>query len=177
MVLIQMKFNQHLTLLPKFDERFQSYIEKPIHDLTYKEDLSKEEVYLASFNEDDKVIDLDELEIVLAKKYKRCRNCSMDLSFVISDEDEKAKEVVLVEYRFNYSIPSKLVKSDLDNKVKFSKIYTQFIYQIPVHKKKYFVFKTNKVPEFERRLRRMDPSCSPDYIACSIKDISEKFFR
>ena len=93
------------------------------------------------------------------------------------DEDEKAKEVVLVEYRFNYSIPSKLVKSDLDNKVKFSKIYTQFIYQIPVHKKKYFVFKTNKVPEFERRLRRMDPSCSPDYIACSIKDISEKFFR
>lgn len=59
----------------------------------------------------------------------------MDLSFVISDEDEKAKEVVLVEYRFNYSIPSKLVKSDLDNKVKFSKIYTQFIYQIPVHKR------------------------------------------
>lgn len=175
-----MKFNQELTLLPDFENRFSPhYIEKSIHELTYHEDLSedKNDLYEADFNDESKVIDLDNLEIAIAEKYERNRKNSMDLSFIISDITKENSEIVLVEYRLNYRIPCNLIKVDLDNKVRFSCRYTKFFYNIPLHKKKYFVFQSGLVPEFKRRLMRMNPVCSPEYVACSIKDIADKFFK
>ena len=175
-----MKFNQELTLLPNLGTRFSPhYVEKSIHELTYQEDLSteKEDVYEADFNEESIIIDLDKLEIAIAKKYRRNRRNSMDLSFAISDITKENSEIVLVEYRLNYRITCNLIKVDLDNKVKFSRRYTKFFYNIPIHKKKYFIFQSKLVPEFRRRLMRMNPACSPEYVACSIQDISDKFFK
>ena len=177
MVRIKMKFNQALTLLPNFQNcHSEQYIEKPLHQLTYEEDESGTEVYKVNFSESDIVINLDQLEIALSKKYQRKLCSSMDLAFVISNEDDSNAEFILVEYKFNFKNPAHINKLDLDKKVKYSSRYMKCFYPYPQHKRKYFIFKTEYAPLFKRRIRNMNPTCSPDYIICNITDLFNTFF-
>lgn len=155
------------------------YIVKSIHELICKDDNSGKEAYFDSdtpiFNDELFAVDLDELERELAQfRENRNPNKSMDMGFVVSDDNNKA--FILVEMRFNFSQFRNVTKQDLDDKVYFSTICVKETLKIKIHSKQYFVFAKNKVAEGRSRLNRMNPKCSPDYIACGVQDLYELFF-
>lgn len=54
------------------------------------------------FTNNEEVIDMDFVEINLAKAQKRTQNKSMDVAFVVNLGSPENNEVVLTEFRFNY---------------------------------------------------------------------------
>lgn len=159
-----------------FSDKF--HIIKSIHQLICKDDDSGKEAYIDEdtpiFNDELLALDLDELERELAQfRENRNPNKSMDMGFVVSDDN---KAFILVEMRFNFSQFRNVTKQDLDDKVYFSTICVKEALKIKIHSKQYFVFAKNKVAEGRSRLNRMNPKCSPDYIACDVQDLYELFF-
>lgn len=156
------------------------YIIKSIHDLICKDDDSGKEAYYDDgdtpiFNEEWLALDLDELERELAQ-YREIKelNRSMDMGFVVDNDNEKT--FVLAEMRFNFSEFRNITKQVLDDKVFFSTMCVQETLKIQIYPKQYFVFAKNKVAEGRNRLNRMNPKCSPDYIACGVQDLYRLFF-
>lgn len=161
----------------KLSGRF--HIIKPIHQLICKDDDSGEEAYLDEdtpiFDDELLALDLDELERALAQfREIKDLNKSMDMGFFIGNNDEKA--FVLAEIRFNFSKFRNVTKQVLDDKVYFSTICVKQTLEAPIYPKQYFVFAKNKIEEGKSRLNRMNPKCSPDYIACGVQDIYDFFF-
>lgn len=168
----------YYALANNFSDKF--YIIKSIHELICKDDDSGKEAYYDDgdtpiFNDELLALDLDELERELAQfRANKKPNKSMDMGFVVGNETEKA--FVLVEIRFNFSQFRNVTKQDLDDKVISSTTCVENILNIQIYPKKYFLFAQGKVEEGRNRLNRMNPRCSPDYIACGVKDLYQLFF-
>lgn len=173
---------------PKVLECFSdNKIEISIHDMICKEDTSGEEAYYLLENRerdydrpifDDiyRCVDLDQLECIRRKYRKggKQNNPSMDMAFFI--EEKTNRFTVLVEFRLNYKILKNIRKVDLDSKVQCSSRCSRHFFKLPVYPQKYFVFPSKKLPEFKNRLRRMNPQCSPNYIAVDVPALYSKFF-
>lgn len=155
------------------------YIIKSIHELICKDDDSRKEAYIDEdtpiFNDEWLALDLDALERELSqKRTDKKPNKSMDMGFVVSNGNDKS--FVLVEMRFNFSEFKNITKQALDDKVHYSTIGIESTFNMQIYPKQYFLFAKNKVAEGRNRLNRMNPKCSPDYIACGVQDLYKLFF-
>lgn len=176
--------NHHPEILHCFQN---DRIEISIHEIICNEDNSGEEAYQLYnnqrdfnkpiFNNDEyRCLNLDLLECVRRdrRKARKKNNPSMDIAFFV--EEDGKKFTVLIEFRLNYKVISNIKKDDLDKKVKYSTSFSKHFLKLPIYPKQYFVFPSKKRPEFERRLRRMNPQCSPNYIAVDVINLYNTFF-
>lgn len=101
--------------------------------------------------QDEICINLDNVEICLAKKDKRNNRKTMDFSFGIKVINQS--KFVLVELRLNYKNINNLSKTELDSKIYNSKIILGQNPNLLNHY--YFVFKSNLKNQAHRNLRRI----------------------
>lgn len=162
-------------------------IEISIHQIICREDDMGEEPYkLLSpktrdydtpiFDDSYLCIDLDSLECARRerRKGKKQNNPSMDIAFFI--EDNENIFTVLAEFRLNYKIVSNIKKDELDGKVTYSTHCSRHFFKLPIYQKQYFVFPHETCSQFRHRLGRMNPKCSPNYIAIDVSTLYSEFF-
>jgi hypothetical protein len=120
------------------------------------------------------VIDTDCIERKIARKERRNRNKSMDSSFVIIDDINSSKEIMLVESRFNYQNMKNLNQQELFDKVIGT--IQALNYPSNIHNKYIYIFNSNLKQQAIRRFRNMVPSMPNNYIATDIRDLKATYF-
>lgn len=96
-------------------------------------------------------INLDKVEQSLAQAEKRCRHKTMDICFGVLKNN--TKHLVLCECRFNYQNVKNLSKSELDNKISYSKELVGN--EITIHQYIIFLFNIEIKQQAFSRLRRL----------------------
>lgn len=106
---------------------YAQYVEK-INDVMLAEG-AKRKIF-----KNEVCINLDKIEVFLAKAEKRDRRSTMDICFGVLKNN--VKQLVLCECRFNYQNTNNLSKGELDSKISCSKKLVGS--EITIHQ--YFVF-------------------------------------
>jgi len=126
------------------------------------------------FTNSEIIIDMDYVEEVVANEEGRNRNKSMDSSAIITNDSGTVKEILLVEFRFNY-----LNMRNLDKRALFDKV-TGSINALNnptnIHNKYIYIFNSNLKQQAIRRFRNMVPSMPTNYIAADINDLKTLYF-
>lgn len=131
----------------------------PLNQMMHKEGAKK----CSFFSYDNICIDLDSVEVLLAKEQNRDRSSTTD--FAIGIKTGKLTKMLLGECRFNYGSAKHISKSELDSKVKGSMIL--FGYDIDIYNEIFFLFNPKVQPEAYQKLRRF--TCNKrKYIAVTI---------
>lgn len=120
------------------------------------------------------IIDMDCVEHKSASKEKRQTVKSMDSAFLIEDINGVIREIVFVEYRFNYTNLTNLNRAALVEKVAGSTIAANSPSNL--HDNYYFVFDSNIKNQAINRLARMNPAVPQQFKAVNIQDIHDTFF-
>jgi len=126
----------------------------------------------------EKCLNLDKLEIELARKEGRSLRSTMDIAFGVSIFDAKAgtikkRTLVLCDYKLRVRSPRNLGKKELDSKISGSKaILGQ---SLPICQSNYFVFTNDKKEEAYNHLRRLY-SNKKTAIALTITELAELYF-
>jgi hypothetical protein len=126
------------------------------------------------FTNEEIVLDMDFVEGRTASEQKRIPHKSMDSAFMIIDKEGDNKEILLVEFRFNYSNMKNLDKKSLFDKVAGSELALKS--PTNLHNKYIFIFNTNLKNQAIRRFRNMVPSMPKNYIATDINDLKVLYF-
>jgi len=121
---------------------------------------------------DIKVIDLDCVEIEKARREHRNRNRTMDSTFAISDSS--SLEMLLVEFRFNYTNLANLNRLILLEKVTGSESILGN--SVRIHRYYIFIFKPHLVQQAINRLQRMNPRIPNNYIAMDLNQFLLMYF-
>ncbi len=103
----------------------------------------------ALFNEDDICLNLDEIEKVVSNGN---REATMDVAIGLSEE-ERNRQMLLVEFRFRYDKPSNIGKKEIEDKIKHSK--QLLLGGVMINKNYVFVFSPKKVNEARSHFRRL----------------------
>lgn len=125
-----------------------------------------------TFFSDVDVIDLDCVELNLARSQKRNQNSTMDSSFAISDKSNL--EMLLVELRFNYTNLSNLSRQKLLDKVSGS--ISVLGNTVKINNTYIFIFQPNLVEQATNRFRRMVPIIPNNYVAMDLTELISKYF-
>jgi hypothetical protein len=120
------------------------------------------------------ILDMDCVELQLAMANTRKQNKSMDSAFVITDNSGKKKEILFVEFRFNYTNLKNLDRKELEGKVSGSINSLNPITNI--HNQYFFIFNSNLKNQAISRLKRMLPRIDNNYIATDITELKSNFF-
>lgn len=162
-----------------FDDFANYHIVKRVHVLVDKDDDSGNEAYIDDdtviFDDNCMGVDLDELEKAIAQQEQRNRNKSMDMGLMLCTQGNK--QLVLVEFRLNYADVVNVKKTDLDDKVQYSTECVTHYLNEKIYPKQYFVFNKKSIQQGRERLRRMNPKCNPNYLACGVQDLLNLFFK
>jgi hypothetical protein len=142
-----------------------------LNDLIVKEGCSET---LPVFVNNEIVLDMDCVELKLAKAESRKQNKSMDSAFVIADNSGTKKDILLVEFRFNYTNMKNLDRNELEGKVSGSLNSLKSITNI--HTQHYFIFDSSLKNQALSRLNRMNPRIPTYYIATDISEFKSMFF-
>lgn len=124
---------------------------------------------------DEQVVNLDGVEIELAKKERRCTNNSTMDVFLGVSLDRKSPTIALVEFKFNVKKCYQVSKSDLDKKIRGS----IFILgnEVPIIKKYYIVFDTSIIVPAKAMLKRMSQEKpNNQYIAVTEQELKQIFW-
>ncbi len=122
------------------------------------------------FNE-EKCLNIDKVESLLAQREKRDLRKTMDLSIGLKLGQEI--KIMLCELRFNYKNVNNLKKSDLDSKMQNSQ--TLLGHQPPIHKPYLFVFNSSVKNQAYSVLRRLYSNKSI-VEAIDLMDLKSKYF-
>jgi hypothetical protein len=117
------------------------------------------------------VIDLDSVEVLKAQAEVRQQNSTMDCSFAIKD---KKTEMLLVEFRFNYSNLKNLNRNKLISKVSGSILLLGN--SIPINSNYIFIFHKNLVAQATSRFFRMNPRIPTNYIVMDLDYLKATYF-
>ena len=120
------------------------------------------------------VLNMDCVESELAKQEARKQSMSMDSAFVIVSNDKSIKEILLVEFRFNYRSLTHLKREDLLNKVSGSTNALKNTFDI--HQRFIFVFSSDLKEQAVRWLFRKHPRVPNNYIATDIAGLKSLLF-
>lgn len=124
------------------------------------------------FINDEIVLDLDCVEVNLAKSSGRNRNRTMDTAFVISNTSKM--EVLLVELRFNYQNLSNLNRIVLLEKVQGSILALGT--SIAINGNYIFIFQPHLIQQAISRLQRMNPRIPNNYVAMDLARLIGNYF-
>lgn len=119
------------------------------------------------------VIDMDAVETAISQKAKKALDCSMDMSFALTNGS--IINMMLVELKLNVVQPAQLSREKLDKKAYSS---AQILSQgsIPIFPTHIFIFKDEKVKECRSRLNRMMPQVAYKYDVMSIGTLKALHF-
>lgn len=118
------------------------------------------------------VIDMDAVEISLASSEKRNQVSTMDCSFAINNGI--TKNMLLVEFRFNYKNLQNLNRNKLIDKVKGS---SHILGQTPnIKDEMIFVFEKSLTAQARSRIFRMIPEVPSTYTVMDIYKLKELYF-
>ncbi len=164
-----MKYNKIETLNHTVSKSFSCCV-KDFDDIILEEDdlLSVKPNLFSNVD----VIDLDCVELNLAKSQRRCQNSTMDSSFAISDNRDI--EMLLVELRFNYRNLSNLNRKKLIDKVNGS--ISILGNTVKINDTYIFIFQPNLVALATNRLRRMVPTIPNNYVAMDLDNLISLYF-
>jgi hypothetical protein len=143
---------------------------KELDVLIHNEDESSYSV--ANIFPETKVLDLDFAEVETAKSEARYRNSTMDCAFALYEESKI--QMLLVEFRFNYSNLRNLNRIKLLNKVSGS--IALLGNSIEIFEEYIFIFKPNLKAQAQRRLFMMNPRIPTNYIALDLNDLKLMYF-
>ncbi len=129
-------------------------------------------VTLPSFFTDVEVLDLDCVEIAVARSEHRNQNRTMDTTFAISDAI--SLEMLLVELRFNYTNLANLNRIELLEKVSGSELILGN--SVKICKDYIFIFQPNLVQQAINRLQRMNPRIPNNYMAMDLNRLILMYF-
>lgn len=127
------------------------------------------------FLQGELVLNMDLVEKEIAKHELRNLNKSMDSAFIITDNIVRSKEILLVEFRFNYEKGLR----NLDRKALLGKVSGSMNILnniLDIHDNYYFIFDSNLKQQAINRLRRMNPVVPSNFIATDINDLKSIFF-
>jgi hypothetical protein len=129
---------------------------------------------LPFFSNNEIVIDMDCVERETAILATRSLKKSMDCAIVCISDEPIIADVVLIEFRFNYTSMRNIDRNSLLDKVNGSIACLG----ITLHHsdKYYFVFDKNMKQQAIRRFRNMLPSLPTNYIVVDIHDLRNLFF-
>lgn len=121
------------------------------------------------------VSDVEVLDLDCAEK-ERCvpniqKNKTMDIAFAISDSHNI--EILLVEFRFNFTNPNNMRKEDLEGKVSGSKSILGN--SVKINDKYIFIFKSNLMQQAKNRMQRMNPKIPNNYIVMDLDGLINKY--
>lgn len=153
------------TLESHYISRNYSECIEPLRNLCIAEGAKK-----SPFSE-EKCINIDKVESLLAQKEKRNAQKTMDLSFGLNNGQEK--KILLCELRLNYKNVNNLRKSELDSKINYSKKLLG--HQPPIFKPYFFIFKSTLKNQAYRVLRRLYFN-KKIVEALDLKDLKNEFF-
>ena len=123
-----------------------------LNDLILKEGCSET---MPVFVNNEIVLDMDCVELQLATANVRNQNKSMDSAFIIADNAGGIIEILLVEFRFNYTNLKNLKRDDLEGKVSGS--IACLIPFTNIHSNYFFIFVSSLKNQAINRLNRMLP--------------------
>lgn len=127
------------------------------------------------FVNEEIVLNMDCVEGKLASEEKRSPNKSMDSAFIITNHDGNKKEILLVEFRFNYENMKNLDKYELFDKVTGS-INALKKSKTKIKAKYIYIFEPNLKQQAIRRFRNMVPSMPLNYTVLDIHDLKSSYF-
>lgn len=120
------------------------------------------------------VIDMDCVERETALLENRLFRKSMDCAIICSLDKPVISEVVLIEFRFNYTSMRNINRNSLLDKVSGT---ISCLGSALYHSEKYyFVFNKNLKQQAIRRFRNMLPSLPTNYIVVDIDDLRSLLF-
>lgn len=99
----------------------------------------------------EQCLNLDEIEICLAKKERRSKNSTVDA--VIGLKKSSLRNILLCDFKFNVKNPRNIDKNDIDSKIYYSKQLFENSEQF--HNKIYLIFKKEIKNEARSRIRRL----------------------
>lgn len=126
------------------------------------------------FIQNEIVIDMDCVEKIVADEERRNRNKSMDCVLVIIDSVNSTKEILMVEFRFNYINMRNLDRNSLYGKVDGTKI--NLLNELNICNEYLFIFNSNMKQQAINRFRRMIPNLPINYIVLDIDDLKLRYF-
>lgn len=165
---------------------------KLLDDIIFKDDDSL--VKVGNLFQKNSVIDLDNVEVNLAKLERRLQNKTMDCAFLVSSKINLApsrlndnlnfrdiifervySNVQLVELRLNFENAKNVKQKDLQKKINGSiRIFTP--YNLSVRNLYIFVFQTSFLQQMRRRMRNMNPSWRREYKVMHLEELKETYF-
>ncbi len=129
---------------------------------------------ISVFTQNETVLDLDEVETIIASIQSRLKNQSMDMTIGLKNDDSSIKEMLLVDFKFRMGNPNNLIQVDMMGKVTGS---TNILGpSIQVRNEYIFVFQTNLVEQAINRMARMIPSIHSAYKAMDILTLKATYF-
>lgn len=150
------------------------------HGLSKKHSGCVEKIYDITISEGGKkppfssevALNMDKIELSIAKKDKRNARKTMDMAFGV--KRGRSKQFVLCEYRLNYKNPNNIRKSELDSKL----LYTKSLLgnEPAVHNNYLFIFLSNIKQQAISKLRRLYSS-RPNYMAIDVPELKSRFFK
>lgn len=129
-------------------------------------------VELPSIFTNVEVLDLDCVEIAVARSEHRNQNRTMDTTFTISDASKL--EMLLVELRFNYTNLANLNRIELLEKVAGSKLILGN--SVKIFEDYIFIFQPSLVQQAINRLQRMNPRIPNNYVAMDLGQLLSIYF-
>ena len=126
------------------------------------------------FIENEVAIDMDCVEVLISNELSRNRNKSMDSAFIITENDFEESEILLVEFRFNYTCMRNIKKDSLLGKVEGT--INALNNQLNIHPEYIFVFNSNLIQQAIRRFRNINPKLPTNYKITDIAGLKHLFF-
>lgn len=127
------------------------------------------------FDEKYIVLDMDCVEEKIAKSEGRNNKKSMDSLFILKDS-VGIKEIVFVEFRFNYKSMKNLKAIDLRNKKKYSERNIRNLGYTNIHNNYYYVFDPDLNAQARRYFRSLYPSMPNNFKPITISNLKNNFF-
>ena len=165
---------------------------KLLDDIIFKDDDSL--LKPGNLFQNNNVIDLDNVEINLAKLERRQQNKTMDCAFLVTNKisltpfrlnnnlnfrgvifERVYSNVQLVELRLNFENAKQVKQKDLQKKIDGSiRIFTP--YNLSVRHLYIFVFKSSFLQQMRRRMRNMNPSWRREYKVMHLAELNATYF-
>lgn len=120
-------------------------------------------------------INLDKVEEIKAKKESRSKNSTMDMSFGLSKTGKDCR-MLLVELKLRVEESRNLRKSDIDAKIKYSRVLIGG--EIKIHTEKIVLFNDNCIREARRNIARIQGNKpNMEIQAKSVTEFKSQYFE
>lgn len=139
--------------------------------------LIKEEGGKGVFDDNTVAISLDDAE---KSKRKSSHNETMDIAVAVvkkgSSSKPKGEKVILCEFKLKCDNPSNVSMSEIENKIKHSKLLVQKDYLESIYDKYYFLFTGEKVNQARNYFSRRKSGLNKNVLVMTEQDFKELLF-